>query len=169
MAGERRRHRPRRRSRVGRRRRGRRKDGLGRGRHGRALLPVPLLRAAHRHGAPAGNRTCTDHRRLPDDHRSERGGEPAEPGGDRATERKFAGIDFHDLAIGLSAALTIMIMPFAFSITDGIGFGFIAYVLIRIAQVSDGSTPSCWWPWPGSRSISSSRSSRATSTGSSRL
>jgi AGZA family xanthine/uracil permease-like MFS transporter len=60
--------------------------------------------------------------------------ERAEPGGDRLRERKFAGIDFHDLAIGLSAALTIMIMPFAFSITDGIGFGFIAYVLIRIAQ-----------------------------------
>jgi adenine/guanine/hypoxanthine permease len=60
--------------------------------------------------------------------------ELAEPGVDRRTERKFAGIDFQDLAIGLSAALTIMVMPFAFSITDGIGFGFIAYVLIRIAQ-----------------------------------
>jgi adenine/guanine/hypoxanthine permease len=60
--------------------------------------------------------------------------ELAEPGVGRRTERKFAGIDFHDLAIGLSAALTIMVMPFAFSITDGIGFGFIAYVLIRIAQ-----------------------------------
>jgi adenine/guanine/hypoxanthine permease len=60
--------------------------------------------------------------------------EIAEPGADRRIERRFAGIDFHDLAIGLSAALTIMVMPFAFSITDGIGFGFIAYVLIRIAQ-----------------------------------
>jgi AGZA family xanthine/uracil permease-like MFS transporter len=60
--------------------------------------------------------------------------ERAEPGTERRVERKIAGIDFHDLAIGLSAALTIMIMPFAFSITDGIGFGFIAYVVIRIAQ-----------------------------------
>jgi AGZA family xanthine/uracil permease-like MFS transporter len=60
--------------------------------------------------------------------------ERAEQGGERRVERKIAGIDFHDLAIGLSAALTIMIMPFAFSITDGIGFGFIAYVVIRIAQ-----------------------------------
>jgi len=51
----------------------------------------------------------------------------------RAT-RKLAGIDFHDFAIGLSAALVIMIMPFTYSITNGIGFGFIAYVLIRIAQ-----------------------------------
>jgi adenine/guanine/hypoxanthine permease len=60
--------------------------------------------------------------------------ERAEPGAERRQERKFAGIDFHDLAIGFSAALTIMIMPFTYSITDGIGFGFIAYVVIRIAQ-----------------------------------
>ena len=36
--------------------------------------------------------------------------------------------------IGLSAALVIMIMPFTYSITNGIGFGFIAYALIRVAQ-----------------------------------
>src|ERR687891_880687 len=60
--------------------------------------------------------------------------ERAEPGATRTAERKFAGIDFHDLAIGLSAALTIMVMPFTWSITNGIGFGFIAYVVIRIAQ-----------------------------------
>ena len=42
--------------------------------------------------------------------------------------------DFHDLAIGLPAALVIMLMPFSFSITNGIGFGFIAYVLIRATQ-----------------------------------
>jgi AGZA family xanthine/uracil permease-like MFS transporter len=58
--------------------------------------------------------------------------ERAERGG--TVERKIAGIDFHDFAIGLSAALTIMIMPFTYSITNGIGFGFIAYVVIRIAQ-----------------------------------
>ncbi|MGH3050881.1 MAG: NCS2 family permease, partial [Gaiellaceae bacterium] len=43
---------------------------------------------------------------------------------------KLAGIDFHDLAIGLSAALTIMVMPFTYSITNGIGFGFITYTVI---------------------------------------
>ena len=32
------------------------------------------------------------------------------------------------------AALVIMLMPFSYSITNGIGFGFIAYVLIRAAQ-----------------------------------
>lgn len=47
---------------------------------------------------------------------------------------KVAGIDFHDLAIGLPAALVIMLMPFSYSITNGIGFGFVAYVIIRAAQ-----------------------------------
>ncbi|HVM69628.1 MAG TPA: NCS2 family permease [Gaiellaceae bacterium] len=50
------------------------------------------------------------------------------------TGRRLSGIDFSDLAIGLPAALTIMVMPFSFSITNGIGFGFVAYVLIRLAQ-----------------------------------
>ena len=48
--------------------------------------------------------------------------------------RKLAGIDFTDLAIGLAAALTIMFMPFTFSITDGIGIGFLAFVVARAAQ-----------------------------------
>jgi AGZA family xanthine/uracil permease-like MFS transporter len=48
--------------------------------------------------------------------------------------RVVAGINFQDLALGLGAALTIMMMPFTFSIADGIAFGFIAYVIVRIAQ-----------------------------------
>jgi AGZA family xanthine/uracil permease-like MFS transporter len=47
---------------------------------------------------------------------------------------RLAGIDFHDLAIGLSAALTIMVMPFTYSITNGIGFGFITYTVICAAR-----------------------------------
>jgi AGZA family xanthine/uracil permease-like MFS transporter len=47
---------------------------------------------------------------------------------------KLAGIDFHDLAIGLSAALTIMVMPFTYSITNGIGFGFVTYTVICAAR-----------------------------------
>jgi AGZA family xanthine/uracil permease-like MFS transporter len=57
--------------------------------------------------------------------------EEAEPG---AHPMKLAGIDFHDLAIGLPAALVILIMPLTYSITNGIGFGFIAFTLIRAAQ-----------------------------------
>ncbi len=57
--------------------------------------------------------------------------EAAEGSDDR---RKLAGIDFTDYAIGLGAALTIIFMPLAFSITDGIGMGFIAFVVARAAQ-----------------------------------
>jgi len=49
-------------------------------------------------------------------------------------ERRLAGIDFHNFALGLSALLAIIIMPFTFSITNGIAFGFLAYVVIRVAQ-----------------------------------
>ena len=52
----------------------------------------------------------------------------------RQDGRKIAGIDFTDFAIGLGAALTIIFMPLAFSITDGIGMGFIAFVVARAAQ-----------------------------------
>ena len=48
--------------------------------------------------------------------------------------RKLAGIDFTDVGIGIAAALTIMFMPFTFSITDGIGMGFLAFVTARAAQ-----------------------------------
>jgi AGZA family xanthine/uracil permease-like MFS transporter len=59
------------------------------------------------------------------------------PPGETTTQRSFrtiAGINFHDVALGLSAAIAIMFMPFTFSITDGIAAGFIAYVWIRICQ-----------------------------------
>jgi adenine/guanine/hypoxanthine permease len=59
--------------------------------------------------------------------------EEAEPG-TKAGGVRLAGIDFHDLAIGLPAALVIIIMPLTYSITNGIGFGFIAYTLIRAAR-----------------------------------
>ena len=52
----------------------------------------------------------------------------------RQDGRKLAGIDFTDLGIGLGAALTIMFMPFTFSITDGIGIGFLAFVTVRAAE-----------------------------------
>ena len=55
----------------------------------------------------------------------------AEPG---RSGSKLAGIDFHDLAIGLSAALIIMVMPFTYSITNGIGFGFITYTVVMGAR-----------------------------------
>jgi AGZA family xanthine/uracil permease-like MFS transporter len=49
------------------------------------------------------------------------------------TEPKAA-IDFSNLAFGIPAVLIMTIMPLTYSITNGIGFGFIAYTLIRIVQ-----------------------------------
>jgi AGZA family xanthine/uracil permease-like MFS transporter len=46
----------------------------------------------------------------------------------------LSGIDFGDIAYGLPAVLIMTVMPLTYSITNGIGAGFIAYTLIRIAQ-----------------------------------
>jgi len=45
-----------------------------------------------------------------------------------------ASINFANLAFGLPAVLIMTIMPLTYSITNGIGFGFIAYTLIRVTQ-----------------------------------
>ena len=39
-------------------------------------------------------------------------------------------IDWHDLSVGVPAFLTVAFMPFTYSITDGIGIGFIAYAIM---------------------------------------
>ncbi len=41
-------------------------------------------------------------------------------------------INWKDMEIAIPCFLTVAIMPFAYSISDGIGFGFISYVLIKI-------------------------------------
>ena len=43
-------------------------------------------------------------------------------------------IDFSDVEKAIPAFLTIILMPFAYSITVGIGAGFVTYVLIRIVR-----------------------------------
>jgi AGZA family xanthine/uracil permease-like MFS transporter len=43
-------------------------------------------------------------------------------------------IDFTDLSFGLPAVLTMTIMPLTYSITNGIGAGFLSYVAVRIAR-----------------------------------
>jgi AGZA family xanthine/uracil permease-like MFS transporter len=45
--------------------------------------------------------------------------------------RQVADIDWADAEIAIPAFLTIVLMPFTFSITNGIGAGFVAYVLIK--------------------------------------
>ena len=45
-----------------------------------------------------------------------------------------ASIDWNDLECAIPAFLTISMMPFAYSISDGIGFGFISYSIIKVAR-----------------------------------
>ena len=43
-------------------------------------------------------------------------------------------IDLSDYAIAIPTFLTVVIMPFTYSITNGIGAGFVSYAIIRLAQ-----------------------------------
>ena len=49
------------------------------------------------------------------------------------------GIDWDDLEIAIPAFLTIVLMPFTYSITVGIGAGFVTYVLIKVGAGQDGA------------------------------
>ena len=48
--------------------------------------------------------------------------------------QQVKGIDWDDLEIAIPAFLTIVLMPFTYSITVGIGAGFIAYVVIKVVR-----------------------------------
>lgn len=54
-------------------------------------------------------------------------------------------IDFTDFTIALPAFLTIVVMPFTYSIANGIGAGFVSYVLLRVATGrARGTHPLMW-------------------------
>ena len=48
--------------------------------------------------------------------------------------QQVKGIDWDDLEIAIPAFLTIVLMPFTYSITVGIGAGFLAYVVIKLVR-----------------------------------
>lgn len=48
--------------------------------------------------------------------------------------RQAINIDWTDWGLGIPAFLTIIMMPFTYSIADGIGAGFISYTFIRVVQ-----------------------------------
>lgn len=54
-------------------------------------------------------------------------------------------IDFTDLADGIPAFLTIVLMPFTYSIVNGIGGGVITYTLIRIVTGRWREVPGLLW------------------------
>ena len=43
-------------------------------------------------------------------------------------------IDWDDFTIAIPAFLTIVLMPFTYSITNGIGAGFITYVVLKVVH-----------------------------------
>ncbi|WP_219413312.1 NCS2 family permease [Pseudonocardia nigra] len=47
--------------------------------------------------------------------------------------RQITGIDFTEFRVALPAFLTIVVMPFTYSIANGIGAGFVAYVVLAAA------------------------------------
>ncbi|RSN23211.1 MFS transporter, partial [Amycolatopsis sp. WAC 04169] len=54
-------------------------------------------------------------------------------------------IDFSDFTIALPAFLTIVVMPFTYSIANGIGAGFVSYVVIRaVTGKAKGVHPLMW-------------------------
>jgi len=54
-------------------------------------------------------------------------------------------IDWDDLEIAIPAFLTMVLMPFTYSITNGIGAGFVAYVIIQVVRgKTRGIHPLMW-------------------------
>ncbi|MGL5927427.1 MAG: NCS2 family permease, partial [Dermatophilaceae bacterium] len=59
--------------------------------------------------------------------------------------QQVKGIDWDDVEIAIPAFLTIVLMPFTYSITVGIGAGFMAYTLIKVVRgKSRGVHPMMW-------------------------
>jgi AGZA family xanthine/uracil permease-like MFS transporter len=54
-------------------------------------------------------------------------------------------IDFSDYTIAIPAFLTIVLMPFTYSITNGIGAGFVSYVLIKAVTGKAASIKPLMW------------------------
>ena len=55
-------------------------------------------------------------------------------GAPEGTTRRRRAIDFGKLDEALPVVLTMLVMPLTFSITNGIGAGFVSYVLVKIAS-----------------------------------
>jgi len=54
-------------------------------------------------------------------------------------------IPWDDLELAIPAFLTIVIMPFTYSITNGIGAGFVTYVFIKLARGKAGEVHPMMW------------------------
>ena len=54
-------------------------------------------------------------------------------------------IDFSDFSIGIPAFLTIALMPFTYSITNGIGAGFVSYTVIKASTGKASEVKPLMW------------------------
>lgn len=59
--------------------------------------------------------------------------------------KAVTGINFNDVTEGLSAFITIVMMPFAYSIAEGIVWGIITYVFMKVATGKAKSIPVITW------------------------
>lgn len=59
--------------------------------------------------------------------------------------RSVMGIDFSDLSEGIPAFITIIVMPFSYSISTGISFGIISYVLCKVVSKKTKEIPLITW------------------------
>jgi AGZA family xanthine/uracil permease-like MFS transporter len=59
--------------------------------------------------------------------------------------QQVKGIDWDDLEIAIPAFLTIVLMPFTYSITAGIGAGFVMYTLIKVVRGKAGVIHPLLW------------------------
>ena len=59
--------------------------------------------------------------------------------------QQVRGIDWDDLEIAIPAFLTIVLMPFTYSITVGIGAGFVVYTLIKVVRGKAGAIHPLLW------------------------
>lgn len=59
--------------------------------------------------------------------------------------KSVTGINFEDITEGIPAFITIMVMPFAYSISKGIMFGIISYVICKLAGKKAKEIPIVTW------------------------
>jgi AGZA family xanthine/uracil permease-like MFS transporter len=59
--------------------------------------------------------------------------------------RQITQIDFTEFRVALPAFLTIVVMPFTYSIANGIGAGFISYVVLAAATGRSRSVHPLMW------------------------
>jgi AGZA family xanthine/uracil permease-like MFS transporter len=63
--------------------------------------------------------------------------------------QQVAKIEWDDLEIAIPAFLTMVLMPFTYSITAGIGAGFVTYVLIKLVRRKNAEVHPLMWVTAG--------------------